>query len=144
MASVYFAHPYRAWNSPAAARIEAILESMGTTVVNAFNHKETALIGKYGGEYYSSPCREFAEEIVQGDLELLRGSDAYLGWFPDGHACIGSSIELHHAVVHGKHVTVICSQPHPFLHVLANEVYATIDDFEQGVVARLPSRPASV
>lgn len=135
--SVYFAHPYQTWKSEEEGRIERKLTDLGYIVYNAFNQIEEGFIEKYGGEYYSNPSKEFAEEIVNGDFLLLDKSDEYFGWFPKGHMCIGSSIELQYAYAQKKKISVICESPHPFLYTMSDKFYKTISDFENGREFRL-------
>ena len=139
MKTIYFAHPYKTWKTKEEAEIENILKNKNYEPINAFNRIENSLIDKFGGEYYENASEEFAAEIVKGDFNLVDECDEYIGWFPMGSMCIGSSIELYHAYTKNKPIIVICESPHPFLYNLATKYYTNIENFDKGLLFKLPN-----
>lgn len=138
---VYFAHPYSKRDSQDAARIIATLEQTDNIVLNPFAG-ERELEEHVGHTYYEKPTREFAEAIVERDMNLLRTADGILAWLPADGPMIGTSMELGMFLSrpypfrqHGpgpifmSFSYAICPVRHPFLVTLVDEFYTSVDAF---------------
>jgi len=126
---IYFAHPFDKWRTKREDMIEKVLEERGYIVINPFK-KEDKLNEKYGVDnYYEKPTKEFANDIVNKDYEMVIDCDEYFGWFPKGVTMIGTPIELVWAYTHGKKITVLCYKPQPFLWMMADKFYIGYNNF---------------
>ena len=76
--------------------------------------------------YYEVTTMQFAKDVVATDWKNWNSCDEYFGWFPKGHAVIGTTCELMWSLYEGIPITVLSRSYHPFLLDYADNFYTTI------------------
>lgn len=134
MKKIYFAHPFDTWRTKREDIIEQILRERGYEVINPFKHEDHLNI-KYGVDnYYDNPVREFAEDIVDKDFQMIIECDSYFGWFPKGITTIGTAIELEWASLLDKEIITLSYKPQPFLWMLSDKLYVSYSNFRKDIL----------